>query len=247
MSAEHSRLTPRARRVLAHAVDEALGLHHHYVGTEHLLLGIAREQDGLGAVALTALEVTNERLRDAVTYVIGPGPGPTTDTPELVPRARRALDLAAEESNRLKHNYIGTEHLLIGLLLEDEGVAAGILAGLGVTVDAARAQIDALVRAAARDAGAKVTVALALRERQTRGGTDASTTRGNVITVRVTNDDLAAIDALVESGIRSTRSDAAAWLIGAGIVANDELLDKLNATIEQIRQRRASAQALVQG
>lgn len=63
----------------------------------------------------------------------------------------------------------------------------------------------------------------------------------------MTNDDLAAIDALVESGIRSTRSDAAAWLIGAGIVANDELLDKLNATIEQIRQLRTSAQALVQG
>lgn len=247
MSAGHSRLTPRAKAVLVHAVDAARGLQHNYVGTEHLLLGIAREREGLGAVALTALDVTDERLRDAVAYVVGPGPGSATDTPELVPRARRALDLAAEEASRLQHNYIGTEHLLIGLLLEDEGVAAGVLAGLGVTVDAVRAQIDALVRAAARDAGAKVTVALALRERQARGGTNTSTTRSNVITVRVTNDDLAAIDALVESGIRSTRSDAAAWLIGAGIAANAELLAKLNATIEQIRQLRANAQVLVNG
>ncbi len=246
MVREQARLTPRAKRVLAHAVDEARGFHHNYVGTEHLLLGIARERDGVGARALVALEVTEERLRDAVTYVIGPGPGPTTDTPELVPRARRALDLAAKEANRLGHLSIGTEHLLVGLLLEEEGVAAGVLAGLGITADAARAQIAAILGTNARGGSAKATVALALRERQARGG-DASATRGNVITVRVTNDDLAAIDALVESGIRSTRSDAAAWLIGAGIAANDELLGKLNATIEQIRQLRAGAQALVQG
>lgn len=241
-----NRFTRRAKRVLAHAESEARTFDHNYLGTEHLLLGLAREGEGIGARVLRALEIDDSRLRDAIVYVVGRGEGAPPEKLELVPRANHALELAVEEADRLNHRYIGTEHLLIGLLLEEEGVAAGILAGLGVTLDMARERVDALVGSAVRGQGVRATVERAVRGRRERGSGDvASETRGNVITVRVTDRDLAAIDALIESGIRSTRSDAAAWLIGAGIMANGELLDKLFATIEQIRQLRADAQAIM--
>ena len=239
-----AQFTKRARRVMTIAEEEARAFGHDYIGTEHLLLGVAREREGVGARALEKLDVDESRLRDAVTYVVARVEGMVSGKIELVPRAKHALELAVEEARRLRHHYIGTEHLLLGLLLEEDGVAAGVLAGLGVTVGAAREQVAALLGDDQPTRGVRAIVERAVRGRVGRAA-DAGETRGNVITVRVTDRDLAAIDALVDTGIRATRSDAAAWLIGAGIAANGELIDKLFATIDQIRELRAGAKALV--
>jgi len=205
-----------------------------------------REGEGLGARVLHALEIDEPRLRDAVMYVVGRGEKGTSGKLELVPRAKHALELAVEEARRMRHHFIGTEHLLLGLLLEDEGVAAGILAGLGVDLATAREQVTTLLGGEGRQ-GVRAAVERAVRGRRERGGSSESPeTRSNVITVRVSDRDLAAIDALVESGIRTTRSDAASWLIGVGVNANRQLLERIYATIEQIRQLRADAQALAQ-
>lgn len=259
MADKLDQFTKRAKQVLTHAEEEARAFDHPYIGTEHLLLGVVREPEGVGARALLALEIDEPRLRDAVTYVVSRGEQPVSGKLELVPRAKHALELAVEEARRMRHHYIGTEHLLIGLLLEDEGVAAGILAGLGVDLARAREQIKILVDRArtpeqtamlvsgVRPQNVRAVVERAVRGRQERvGGNESPETRHNVITVRVSDRDLAAIDALVESGIRTTRSDAASWLIGVGVNANRQLLERIYATIEQIRQLRADAQALAQ-
>lgn len=246
MADKLDQFTKRAKQVLVHAEEEARSFDHPYIGTEHLLLGVVREGEGLGARVLHALEIDEPRLRDAVMYVVGRGEKGTSGKLELVPRAKHALELAVEEARRMRHHFIGTEHLLLGLLLEDEGVAAGILAGLGVDLATAREQVTTLLGGEGRQ-GVRAAVERAVRGRRERGGSSESPeTRSNVITVRVSDRDLAAIDALVESGIRTTRSDAASWLIGVGVNANRQLLERIYATIEQIRQLRADAQALAQ-
>ncbi len=246
MADKLDQFTKRAKQVLVHAEEEARSFDHPYIGTEHLLLGVVREGEGVGARVLHALEIDEPRLRDAVMYVVGRGEKGTSGKLELVPRAKHALELAVEEARRMRHRYIGTEHLLIGLLLEDEGVAAGILAGLGVDLATAREQVTTLLGGEGRQ-GVRAAVERAVRGRRERDGSSESPeTRSNVITVRVSDRDLAAIDALVESGIRTTRSDAASWLIGVGVNANRQLLERIYATIEQIRQLRADAQALAQ-
>lgn len=246
MTDKLDQFTKRAKQVLVHAEEEARSFDHPYIGTEHLLLGVVREGEGVGARVLHALEVDEPRLRDAVMYVVGRGEKGTSGKLELVPRAKHALELAVEEARRMRHHSIGTEHLLLGLLLEDEGVAAGILAGLGVDLATAREQVTTLLGSEGRQ-GVRAAVERAVRGRRERGGSSESPeTRSNVITVRVSDRDLAAIDALVESGIRTTRSDAASWLIGVGVNANRQLLERIYATIEQIRQLRADAQALAQ-
>ena len=246
MADKLDQFTKRAKQVLVHAEEEARSFDHPYIGTEHLLLGVVREGEGVGARVLQTLEVDEPRLRDAVMYVVGRGEKGTSGKLELVPRAKHALELAVEEARRMRHHFIGTEHLLLGLLLEDEGVAAGILAGLGVDLATAREQVTTLLGGEGRQ-GVRAAVERAVRGRRERGGSSESPeTRSNVITVRVSDRDLAAIDALVESGIRTTRSDAASWLIGVGVNANRQLLERIYATIEQIRQLRADAQALAQ-
>ncbi len=246
MADKLDQFTKRAKQVLVHAEEEARSFDHPYIGTEHLLLGVVREGEGVGARVLHALEIDEPRLRDAVMYVVGRGEKGTSGKLELVPRAKHALELAVEEARCMRHHHIGTEHLLLGLLLEDEGVAAGILAGLGVDLATAREQVTTLLGGEGRQ-GVRAAVERAVRGRRERGGSSESPeTRSNVITVRVSDRDLAAIDALVESGIRTTRSDAASWLIGVGVNANRQLLERIYATIEQIRQLRADAQALAQ-
>ncbi|HEY8598455.1 MAG TPA: Clp protease N-terminal domain-containing protein [Thermomicrobiales bacterium] len=246
MADKLDQFTTRAKYVLMHAEEEARSFGHPYIGTEHLLLGVVREGEGIGARALLALEIDEPRLRDAVTYVVDRGEKPVSGKLELVPRAKHALELAVEEARRMRHHHIGTEHILLGLLLEEEGVAAGILAGLGVDYATARQQITALLGTTGQQ-GVRAVVERAVRGRRERGrGNETPETRNNVITVRVSDRDLAAIDALVESGIRTTRSDAASWLIGVGVTANRQLLERIYATIEQIRQLRADAQSLAQ-
>lgn len=247
MAGEFDTYTVRANRVMELAHEEARSFNHDYIGTEHILLALVLETDGIAAKALARLDVDEAQLRELMDSLIGRGTTQVSGEPGLTPRAKRALDLARDEARELSHRYIGTEHLLLGLIREEHGVAAGILASSGVTLAQARDQIVSLLREAGQRNSMRDKVETAIgRIRGRRPATDAAEVKGNVITCRVTDQDVAAIDALVESGIRTTRSDAAAWLISAGIEVRRDVFDKVFATIDQIRQLRAEAQAIAQ-
>src|SRR3954463_10583683 len=121
------RFTERARQVVVLAQDEARGFKHNYIGTEHLLLGLLREEEGLAARLLSGLHIMLDEVRAQVARIVGQGDSVTTGQMPLTPRARKVLDLALREALSLGHNYIGTEHILLGLVRENEGVAARIL------------------------------------------------------------------------------------------------------------------------
>jgi ATP-dependent Clp protease ATP-binding subunit ClpC len=130
------RFTERARQVVVLAQDEARALRHEYIGTEHLLLGLLREEEGLAAHTLASLDVTIEQVEEGVRTIVGEGEGvaPLLGQIPFTPRAKEALELALRESQALGHRFIGTEHLLLGVIRIDEGVATQILESLGVTV-----------------------------------------------------------------------------------------------------------------
>jgi hypothetical protein len=121
------RFTDRARRVLDQAQDEAHRLNHNYIGTEHLLLGLVHEREGVAARVLTERGVDLGQVRSAVERIIGRAERPPAGPIGLTPRAKRALELAVDEAGRLEHDYVGTEHLLLGLVREGEGVAVDVL------------------------------------------------------------------------------------------------------------------------
>jgi ATP-dependent Clp protease ATP-binding subunit ClpA len=125
------RFTDRARRTVTLAQEEARGLGHNYVGTEHLLLGLLVEQQGLAWRVLDHMGVSASAARGQVEATIGRGSGTPAGPIPFTPRSKRVLGLARKEAKRLSHNYIGTEHLLLGLVREGEGVAARVLATLG--------------------------------------------------------------------------------------------------------------------
>ena len=125
------RFTDRARRVLVLSQDEARGLNHNFIGTEHLLLGVIREEDGLAAKALTSLGISLDAVRKEVKETIGPAASGYEGSPPFTPRAKKVLELSLREALQLGHNYIGTEHILLGLVREGEGVGAQVLAGFG--------------------------------------------------------------------------------------------------------------------
>ncbi|MDP6646990.1 MAG: ATP-dependent Clp protease ATP-binding subunit [Dehalococcoidales bacterium] len=140
MTSRFDKFSERARRVLTSAQEEAQRLNHGYIGTEHLLLGLIREEEGVGAKVLTNLGVTLDKVRSAVEYIIGRGEKAATSEIELTPRAKRVIEMAIDEARQLSHNYIGTEHLLLGLLHEGEGVAASVLESFGITLEQARTE-----------------------------------------------------------------------------------------------------------
>jgi hypothetical protein len=121
------RFTERARQVVVLAQEEARALSHNYIGTEHILLGLLREDQGIAARALESLGVTVERVRVQVVRIVGAGEEATSGQIPFTPRAKKVLELALREALSLSHNYIGTEHILLGLIRENEGVAARIL------------------------------------------------------------------------------------------------------------------------
>jgi ATP-dependent Clp protease ATP-binding subunit ClpC len=138
------RFTEPARQVVVLAQDEARELKHNYIGTEHLLLGLIREERGLAARVLGSLGVTLEGVRVQVGRIIGSGDDVTTGEIPFTPRSKKVLELSLREALGLGHNYIGTEHVLLGIVAEGEGVACRILLDFGVSSDAVR---DAVVRA----------------------------------------------------------------------------------------------------
>lgn len=139
------RFTDRARRVLTQAQEEARLLNHSFIGTEHILLGVLSEGDGLGAEALRSLGVSSEAVRARVVEIVGASVSIPTGAPPFTPRAKRVLELALREALQLNHSYIGTEHILLGLVREGEGVAATVLVGLGVNLSSVRHAVNDLM------------------------------------------------------------------------------------------------------
>jgi hypothetical protein len=125
------RFTDRARRVVVLSQEEAAGLKHNYIGTEHLLLGLIREREGVAARALESLGISLEAVRAEVERIIGEGQTAAAGQIPFTPRAKKVLELSLREALSLGHNYIGTEHILLGLVREGEGVAAQVLVKLG--------------------------------------------------------------------------------------------------------------------
>jgi ATP-dependent Clp protease ATP-binding subunit ClpC len=141
-----ARFTERARQVVVLAQDEARLLRHDFIGTEHLLLGTLREEEGIAARALDELGVTLAAVREQVREIVGQGEEDrTAGMIPFTPRAKKTLECALREAVGMQHSYIGTEHILLGLVRVEEGVAAKILAGFGVELEAVRSQVIRLL------------------------------------------------------------------------------------------------------
>ena len=141
------RFTDRARRVLVLAQEEARLLNHNYLGTEHILLGLVHEGEGVAALVLDSFGVGLDTVRQRIKEAVGDSPGAGVGAPPFTPRSKKVLELSLREALRLGHNYIGTEHLLLGLVRVDEGLAAQILTQLGVpSTDAVRDRVTTVLR-----------------------------------------------------------------------------------------------------
>jgi hypothetical protein len=228
VSGAFDKFTERARRTLSLAQDEAIRLGHNYIGTEHLLLGLTRQQDAVAGRVLASLGVDLAAVRAGVVHIIGQGDHNVVGPLGLTPRAKKVMELAVDEARRLGHHYVGTEHLLLGLIREGEGIGAGVLDSFGLRLEQVRGAV--------------------IQQLQSMGGLTPrlSGPKNNVVTCRLDDRAVEALDALVEAGIRSTRSDAAAWLISAGIDAHRPLFDRVEATIAEIRRLRIEAQQIAQ-
>ncbi len=146
MSDRFDKFTERAKKVLVLSQEEAQRFNHNYIGTEHLLLGLLREEQGIAAAVLRALGAGTDRVRDAVEHVIGRGDRMVIGDIALTPRAKRVIELAVEEARGLDHAHVGTEHLLLGLVREREGIAVGVLTSLGLDLAAVRAAVLRAIR-----------------------------------------------------------------------------------------------------
>ena len=153
MASRFEKFSERARRVLSLAQEEAQRFNHNYIGTEHILLGLVRETDGVAAKVLSNLGVELNKVRSAVEFIIGRGEKSAPGEIGLTPRAKKVIELAVDEARRLNHHYIGTEHLLIGLMREGEGVAAGVLESLGVNLDKVRAETSQILTQTVQQSG----------------------------------------------------------------------------------------------
>jgi ATP-dependent Clp protease ATP-binding subunit ClpC len=190
------RFTERARKVVVLAQEEARHFNHNYIGTEHLLLGLLREDEGVAARALAALGVTLDEVREQVESIVGYGEEGTGAQAPFTPRSKKVLELALREALQLGHNYIGTEHILLGLVRESEGVAARVLSNLDVDPDKVRREVVRMLgsedeevgessrarswhsRAHAKRAPVQGTGGLAPRRRRTLLGSIGDATRG---------------------------------------------------------------------
>src|SRR6202021_1564595 len=149
------RFTDRARRVIVLPQDEARGINHNWIGTEHLLIALIRENSGVGARALESLDISLDAARQQVESIIGRGRQPVGDGHiPFPPRAKKVLELSLLEALQLSHDYIGTEHILLGLIREGDGVAAQVLVKLGADLNRVRHQVIQLI--AGRPLGAGV-------------------------------------------------------------------------------------------
>jgi ATP-dependent Clp protease ATP-binding subunit ClpC len=146
MSGAYDKFTKRAKQVLQYATEEARTLNHSYIGTEHILLGLIREGEGVAARVLEDLGVQLAQTRHSVEFIVGIGEGETRPDKELSARAKNVISLAIDEAKRLGHNYIGTEHILLGLIRNGEGVATGVLDMLGVSLEQIKTNVMRVIR-----------------------------------------------------------------------------------------------------
>ena len=140
------RFTKRTKQVLQYATEEARAFNHPYIGTEHILLGLIREDGGVAAQVLNDLGVKLSQARHAVEFIVGMGEGPARQELDLTARAKKVIEYAVDEARRLNHHYVGTEHLLLGLVRNGEGVATGVLDILGVSLEQVRTQVMRVLR-----------------------------------------------------------------------------------------------------
>jgi hypothetical protein len=157
------RFTDRARRVVVLSQEEARLLNHNYIGTEHILLGLIREHDGFAALTLQSLGISLDDARVQVAEIIGRGGQAPSGHIPFTPRAKKVLELSLREALQLGHNYIGTEHILLGLIREGEGVAAQVLQNLGADLIRARARVIELLGSPLGTARAKAESAVSRR------------------------------------------------------------------------------------
>jgi hypothetical protein len=174
------RFTERARKVIVLAQSEAERLRHNYIGTEHLLLGLIHEGEGVAAQALTASGVTLDGAREQVENIVGHGEADISQKP-FTPGSKRVLESSLKEAMRLGHNYIGTEHVLLGLVRESEGVAARVLSNLDIDSDAVRREVIMRLPEAGREVGSLDEV-----EREVEQGQHRTLFRGRVGGIRAT-------------------------------------------------------------
>jgi ATP-dependent Clp protease ATP-binding subunit ClpA len=222
------KFTERAKKVLVLAQQEAQRFNHDYIGTEHLLLGLVHEGTGIAAQVLRNLGVELSKVRAAVLFRIGKGDRMVIGDISFTPRAKKVIELSVAEARRLNHNHVGTEHLLLGLVAEGEGIAAGILEEFGLTMEKVRRQVVDVISQGAE------------------GRSGRPLPRDNVVTCRVDDQTLNALDALVETGVHTTRSEAAARLLRSGMEANGPLLERAFAAVAEIRRVREEMQRLAQ-
>src|SRR4051812_3736176 len=170
------RFTDRARRVVVLAQEEARLLNHNYIGTEHILLGLIHEGEGVAAKALESLGISLEAVRAQVEEIIGHGGSSPSGHIPFTPRAKKVLELSLREALQLGHNYIGTEHILLGLIREGEGVAAQVLVKLGADLSRVRQQVIQLLSGSLGPGGAAGDKAGA-----TAGGSGEPTPSGSLV------------------------------------------------------------------
>ena len=139
------RFTERARKVVVKAQDEARFLKQNYIGTEHILLGLIDEKEGIAAKVFDELNIDFEDIREAIKDVVTEGTSESYEHIPFSPRAKKVLELSLREALQMGHNYIGTEHILLGLLREGEGVAARVLNSLGITLDNVKEKVKELL------------------------------------------------------------------------------------------------------
>src|SRR4030042_1085838 len=154
MASRFEKFSERARRALTRAQEEAQRFGHNYIDTEHILLGLIAEEDSVASKVLANMGVLPNKIRAAVEFVVGRGERSAIGEVGLTPRAKRVIELAVDEARRLNHSYIGTEHLLLGLLRDREGAAVGVLESFGITFDKAQAEINNVLSQSAPQARA---------------------------------------------------------------------------------------------
>ena len=145
MASRFEKFSERARRVLSLAQEEAQRFNHNYIGTEHILLGLSKETEGVAAKVLGTLGIDSSKIQASVEFIIGQGDSQVENRLGLTPRAKKVIELSVDEARRLNHQYIGTEHILIGLLREGEGIASGVLESLGATLEDVRKESGKLI------------------------------------------------------------------------------------------------------
>lgn len=246
-------LHPATEEALAQAAVEARGLGHNFIGTEHLLLGLLGDPQSQGTHILGTYGIEAAKVRAALIHIIGRHDPLGDEAIGLTPRTKATMALANSEAIGLHRPQITPEILLIGILREGEGIAAGIIKTLGADLNMVRAQLyltgeglAAGLRAIASPDLEKARAQVMLAAGGPGRPAEGAAPKPNVITCRIGDIDQDALDALVEAGVRTSRSEAASWAIHAGLEANKSLLEKVYSTVAEIRRLRAVAQALAQ-